>query len=501
MLLKHGLFIYFIVLFCQNISAQNLSTPRQSVIHHLINLQDEQYYPSESALALKGGDLSAQQKSKLAIQLKQIFDLNGDYIEVDDIPNDSNYLDSATQTKIYFPTKNKEIYLKKYGNQWLYSSETAAKIPKLYAGLFPYGSSAVMNFLPQHLKGKFLNLATWQWIGLLVILILGIALFYSLKFIFNELLIRLSQRIGQQRFARKVISTIGRPLSFIFVIYLIKYLSRTLLFKPIVYKYLFIILDVLIPILVVVITYRIIEVFGIYLQKRAEKTKGKMDDQLIPLLKKVGKTIVVILGGIFVLQQLGVNVTGLIAGLSIGGLALALAAQDTLKNLLGSIMIFFDKPFQIGDWISGPDIDGEVEEVGLRATRVRTFRNSLQYIPNSKVSDMVTDNHGLRNYRRFSTTIAITYNTPPQKIDDFVKNLRQLVLEHPSTVKDKFHVYLNAFNNSSLDILFYIFFDVPTWGDELKARHETILQILKLAEGMGVEMAFPTRTVHLVKED
>jgi MscS family membrane protein len=206
---------------------------------------------------------------------------------------------------------------------------------------------------------------------------------------------------------------------------------------------------------------------------------------------------VVIVGALFVLINLNISIIPFITGISIGGLALALAAQDTIKNFFGSLMIFVDKPFQIGNWITSGDIDGEVEEVGLRSTRVRTFRNSLIYVPNGKLADSTIDNHGLRVYRRYYTRLSITYDTPPRLIEVFVDGLNKIVKSHPHTRKDKYHIFINDFGASSLDIMFYIFFKASNWALELQYRHEIILEILKLAEEMNVRFAFPTRTLHM----
>jgi len=107
------------------------------------------------------------------------------------------------------------------------------------------------------------------------------------------------------------------------------------------------------------------------------------------------------------------------------------------------------------------------------------------------------DNHGLRVYRRFYTQIAITYDTPPDLIELFIEGLRQIVKDHTNTRKDNYHVYLNDMSNSSLNIMFYIFFEVPDWGEELRCRHEILLSIIKLAEKLGVNFAFPTQTLHI----
>jgi len=178
-------------------------------------------------------------------------------------------------------------------------------------------------------------------------------------------------------------------------------------------------------------------------------------------------------------------------------LAFALAAQDTVKNFFGSIMIFIDKPFQIGDWITAGDIDGTVEEVGLRSTRIRTFRNSVVYVPNGNLANATVDNHGLRIFRRFYSQIAINYDTPPDLIELFVEGLKKIVQDHPHTRKDYYEIHLNDMADSSLNIMFYIFFNVPSWSEELKCRHEIILSIIRLTDHIGINFAFPTHTIHV----
>jgi MscS family membrane protein len=252
-----------------------------------------------------------------------------------------------------------------------------------------------------------------------------------------------------------------------------------------------------IPLLATLVVYRMVDILGAYLAKLAERTEGKLDDQLVPIIRKTLKAFVVVIGGVVFLQNLNFNITALLAGISIGGLAIALAAQDTLKNFFGSVMIFLDRPFQIGDWITAGEIDGTVEEVGFRTTRVRTFRNSLVSVPNGKLSDMVVDNHGLRMYRRFYTQITITYDTPPEKVEAFVEGLRKIVELHPDTRKDYFNVFFNDLAAYSFNIMFYIFFQVPDWTNELRARHEVLLEVVKLAEVLDVRFAFPTQTLHM----
>ena len=118
-------------------------------------------------------------------------------------------------------------------------------------------------------------------------------------------------------------------------------------------------------------------------------------------------------------------------------------------------------------------------------------------MPNGKLADNTIDNHGLRKYRRFYTQITITYDTPPELIELFVKGLREIVENHPNTWKENYHVYFNDMAASSLNIMFYIFFGVPSWGQELQARHEVLMSIVKLAKELGINFAFPTQTLHV----
>ena len=220
---------------------------------------------------------------------------------------------------------------------------------------------------------------------------------------------------------------------------------------------------------------------------------------MVPIVRKSLRVFVVLVGTLAILQSFDISIIPLLTGLSIGGLAFALAAQDTIKNFFGSVMIFVDKPFQVGHWITSGEIDGTIEEVGFRSTRIRTFTNSVMYIPNGKLADATINNHGLRVYRRFYTNIGLTYETAPDKIQLFVNGLEKIVQDHPYTAKDNYNIYLNEIGPYSLGVMFYIFFEVPEWSLELKARHEVLLAILKLGQTLGVNFAYPTQTLHMAQ--
>jgi MscS family membrane protein len=228
----------------------------------------------------------------------------------------------------------------------------------------------------------------------------------------------------------------------------------------------------------------------------AAKTESTFDDQLIPFAAKSLKVIIVILGVLIVLQSFGLNVMSLLAGLGLGGLALALAAQDTAANLFGSITILFDSPFKVGDWVKVKDVEGTVEEIGFRSTRVRTFYNSLVTLPNSVVAKENIDNMGVRPARRIRQVLGLTYQTPPEKIQQFCIEARSLIEKNPKVNPSTVLVYFNNFNSSALDILVQYHLQVFTGTEELETQMEIFLEILRLAKNLGVDFAYPTQTVY-----
>lgn len=246
--------------------------------------------------------------------------------------------------------------------------------------------------------------------------------------------------------------------------------------------------------------YRLIDVFTGYAAARGARLNMRVDQVLVPLLQKTLKVIVIAVGAILFVKILGFEVTPLVAGLGVGGLAFGLAAQDTLKNFFGSVNVVFDRPFQVGDWVRLGDVEGTVESVGLRSSRIRTFYNSQVTIPNSEIMTSRIDNLGRRRYRRISCMISVTYATRPEQLEAFCEGIRELIRRHPYTRKDYYHCWVNEFAASSVNILLYCFHETPEWGTELRERHRLFLDIIRLAQKLGVDFAFPTQTVHLHHE-
>lgn len=222
-----------------------------------------------------------------------------------------------------------------------------------------------------------------------------------------------------------------------------------------------------------------------------------MDAQLIRLIIRLVGLSAAIALLIECAAEIGIPAYSVLAGLGIGGFAVALAAQDSLANLFASIIIMFEKPFSVGQWIKVGASEGVVEYVGFRSTRIRTFHNSLISVPNSDVVKTSIDNLGAREMRRQRFVIQITYDTPPGRVDRFVSEIRRLIEGHEKVDRQKYFINFNNLGESGLEILLYFYLRVDDYAEELLEREKILLQLLELAEQLGVAFAFPTRTLHV----
>ncbi|UZD22162.1 mechanosensitive ion channel family protein [Algoriphagus halophytocola] len=515
MSLKHFLLLFLICLaspsFSQLISDSqiiekpgeqvNLSSPYHTTLSFFKNLEEGNFHPEKAAQTLDFTGIEDPNTTQLTTKLRQVFEGKGVLIRTSEVPNVENYQDStSSEDNIYYFDKQKlpGVFLEKTGNQWKFSAFTVDQINSLHAETYPYGTAKLLTILPKIGNQEYLGLHLWQLVGIFILLILIFLAHWVFTLVVDKVLLYLFKRYGYGKVGENYILPVARVISIYLIVVMLSLFLRVLQLPVEIWSWILVVLRTLKPLLITVIFYKVVDIIAAYFTKLAIKSESTLDDQLVPLMRKTLKAFVVVIGTLFILRDgLDLDIIPFLTGLSIGGVAIALAAQDTIKNFFGSVMIFIDKPFQMGDWITSGDIDGTVEEVGFRSTRVRTFRNSLMYVPNGKIADSILDNHGLRQYRRFYTTLTITYDTPPELIEEFVNGLREIVLAHPNTRKDSYHVYFNNLSSFSQDIMFYIFFEVPTWGEELRSRHEILIQIVKLANSLGVRFAFPTQTLHM----
>jgi MscS family membrane protein len=352
------------------------------------------------------------------------------------------------------------------------------------------------SLVPDELhRGSFL-LENWQWIGLLLLVVVGILVDRVTRAVLAAAAKRALARFLPRGDA-KVRRAAVRPAGML-AMAVVWGAGLPLLGLPEgMLSGLFAAVKVVLAGSAVWLAYRFTDVIGEILAQRARQTSSRFDDLLAPMIRKSLKILILAFGLVFVADNLNVDISSLLAGLGLGGLALALAAQDTVKNLFGSITVLVDKPFAVGDLVRIGDVEGVVEEVGFRSTRVRTAYDSLITVPNANLISSNVDNLGARAWRRWRTTLSLTYDTPPERIEAFCEGVRELVRLHPATRKDQLLVSAYEFSASSIDVLLSVYFRTERLDEELEDRHRLLLDILRLARGLQVTFAFPTQTLHV----
>lgn len=474
------------------------ATPRRAV-DGLLYWQQPEHTDLEKAAACLDvsrapAGVSATERAR---QIKEILDARGLYVHLEEIPDDPAYADAAGGGRVaLYPKRLPQLELRKAGDRWLWSADTVAAVPALYRETFSVDLGGLERHLPRWARGDVLGVQVWKLGGLLLLILLGLVVrLVTMLFVASQAR-RIMTRLGA-KWGEEILARVDNPIGTLAATGVGALLLPGLHLPVRVAQVGLLALQVLAAFSVVWMAYRLVDVVTGWLQQKAEQTDTKLDDQLVPLVRTALKIFIVALGVIFILQNLDVDVGSLLAGLGLGGLAFALAARDTVANLFGAVTIFLDRPFQIGDWVVMAGVEGVIERVGFRSTRVRTFYNSLVAVPNSKVADAVIDNYGERLYRRTVTSLGVTYDTDPDQLQAFVEGIRAIIRANPYTRKDYYEVHFNDFGDNGLKVMVYFFFKVASWSEELRERHRIFLEILRLAKDLNVDFAFPTRTLHL----
>ncbi len=224
---------------------------------------------------------------------------------------------------------------------------------------------------------------------------------------------------------------------------------------------------------------------------------GKASRELASFIIKITKILIVSIGVIALLQDWGINVTGFIASLGLGGLAFALAAKDTAANIFGGIAILTDNIFKVGEWIKVSGAEGIVEDIGIRTTKIRAFDKRLIIVPNAVIANSNVENFSRRKTRRIMMRIGLVYDTPVQKVKKIVEEIRNMLLNHPEIAKDEsLLIYFDQFEDSSLSIFCYFFTNTAVWQEYLRIREDINLKIKEIVEQNGSAFAFPSNSVY-----
>lgn len=438
---------------------------------------------------------SAEAKYDAARAIRMLYDRKLAFITMEDISDDPEFKDEKGRARIV-PHQNlpKVTVERRSDGRWMWTASSIARVGDLAAEHDIDTDNVWAEKMPESLRGAVFGIEIWQYLAILGVFILGLIARKIIQYIVLARVQAIVKRLGQQ-WALKMVDVFASPGATLLMAGMLA-LSYPQLGLPVKAGLaMSFAVRMLVVLSVVWAAYRLVDVISERMAEKAAATDTKLDDQLVPLVRKSLKVLTIIVGVLFMLQNLNVDVGSLLAGLGIGGLAFALAAKDTLANFFGSVMIFVDRPFQIGDWVVAGGCEGIVEEVGFRSTRLRTFYNSLMTVPNSKIMDANVDNYGARQYRRCFTTLNLTYDTTPEQMQAFCEGVRAIIKANPATRKDYYEVHMSGFGAHSLDVMLYFFFEVETWTEEITERHNVFLEIMRLARELGVDFAFPTQTL------
>jgi MscS family membrane protein len=389
--------------------------------------------------------------------------------------------------------------------EWLFSATTVSSIERLYKGwetrpvLPELRDAPGLSFftlpalwlrehiIPPYLKRAALGWEYWQWLGAALVLVVGVLV---------------------QRIARVILPWVARRL-----LPAREFTPDPNLLRPITLLALVAtwwggiqLLDlgakatgVLWPALRLVLIvlgawalYRLIDLLSAYSVARPRRGETRLNDVLVPLVRKTLKVVIVAVGATMVLTAVGFEVGPLLAGLGLGGLAFSFAAKDTIANFFGSVNVVLDRPFQVGDYVKIGIHEGTVESVGLRSSRLRTFHDSQLTIPNAELMTAVIDNLGRRRFRRTHATLAVSHAATPEQLEAFCEGIRELIRRHPHTRKENYHVSVSALTATTVEITLYCFHECPDWGSELQERHRLLVDVVRLARRLGVEFASVT---------
>jgi MscS family membrane protein len=361
----------------------------------------------------------------------------------------------------------------------------------------------------EFLNYEFLGNSITDYVYFLSSFLVGLLLIIPFRLFISKLLFRLFGKDNSDKDNKKFNSLLKKPLQY-FLTLLVLYFSAKFISLPEflnsteegslnLAKYFDKGFNFLLLVTIFWTINRSIDFVGYKLKNKALETESKVDDQLIPFAIDIAKVLTIVLGVVMILGNVfEVNVTALVTGLGIGGVAFALASKESLENLLGSFTIFFDKPFTVGDIVTLGGVTGIVEKVGFRSTRIRTFDKSIVTVPNKNIISTELDNLGARPVRRVKFNIGLTYDTSVENIKNIVDDIQKLVDDHPMTNQEGKVRFLN-FGASSLDIMVLYYVDSPDWEVLIDAQQKINFQIIDIVNKYKCEFAFPSTSVYIEK--
>jgi MscS family membrane protein len=381
---------------------------------------------------------------------------------------------------------------------WEISSSTVARIPALYEefGYGPLGEWLPAAFFESHL----FDLQVWQWLALLLLVPLAYVLAWAITRALQGALRALARRSATP-IDDALVGALAAPVRLLVTVLLIALGALPLGLSLGAQRFFWGMEKALGVVACTWLLLRLVDVLGGVLEERLERQGQQSATSLLPLGRKTLKVVVVALAFLAALDSIGFDVTALIAGLGVGGLAVALAAQKTVENLFGGATIIADRPVRVGDFCRFGDKVGVVEEIGLRSTRVRTLERTLVTVPNAEFSSLQLENFAVRDKILFRPRLGLRYETTPDQMRFVLVEVRRLLYAHPKVDPDPARVRFVGFGAYSLDVDLFAYVRASDFSEYLEVTEDLNLRIMDIVERSGTGFAFPSSTTYLARDD
>ncbi len=381
---------------------------------------------------------------------------------------------------------------------WKVAATTVERIPELYGEFEPVWLEEWLP--PVFSEGEFLGVALWKWLTLLATL-LGASLAALLLAGATTQLAGFLLTRGHRAFDARIVHLVRGPVRLALTVMLFGAGHRSMGLSLGFVDLLRYLERLLLVVAAAWLTFRLIDLAAVALRIRAEQRESV---GVVPILipgARFAKIVIVVIGILGVLGTMGVNVSAAVAGLGVGGIAVALAAQKTIENLFGGITLFADRPVRVGDFCRYGDKMGTVEEIGLRSTRVRTLDRTVVSVPNSEFANRELENYARRDRMRLHTTIGLRYETTPDQLSYVLAQLRQILLAHPRVTEEPARVRFVGFGASSLDVDVFAYVDTCDGNEFLAIREHVYLLFMRAIEEAGTGFAFPSSTTYVSQDE
>ena len=483
-------------------SAESLDSPRASLDRFLRDCRAGDYEAAARFLQVD------EDGAKLARRLKAVIDRGG-WIDLDRISDaqhgavDDGLPPDTDEVAAFDVESAGRASIKVVravddgGAKWVFTERTVARIDAWFEVL---PDRFAIEHLPEVLlRPGWLELLWWQWIAAPLLVLLAAMGGRLLGWITHAVVRRLASRTKTE-WDDVLLDRLKRPVVVGWAVALVYFaLPLLALYAPaqLAVQHA---LGAFAIVIAAWASWRLVSVAASFASTTPWAASRPASKALVPLASRAASVAILALSVILVLSYLGFPVASLIAGLGVGGLALALAAQKTVENLFGAFSIGLDQPIREGDFVRVDDAVGTVEAIGLRSTRIRTLDRTVVSLPNGKLADMRLESSSARDRIRLACTIGLVYETSRAQMRTVLEGLERVLRDHPKIWPDAVVVRFSAFGASSLDIEIMAWFQTAEWSEFQEIRQEVLLSFMAVVEEAGSGFAFPTRTVHLVAD-